>query len=295
MKTDSPPLKNIIVLFHEKASTKSVKKYEISLLADQWRKQGHKVRFVFGTSQRVDGDICFVHVDLSRVPKSYLQYARRFPVVINGQVSDITKSSFSKIRVKNKQDYSGPVIVKSNLNHGGWPEAKNRFPMLLLTLVRAFQKFGVKSLFPISQADYRIYDRCNLVPDRYFKSPEHIVEQLITEKEGDLFCLNIYKFLGDFGSAERLYAKSPIITGFNPIGRDFIDTPSEIRKIQKDLHLDYGKLDYVLRDGKIVLLDVNKTIGITHRRISPEFDERTRARAKGLFETPAFSSSRSGC
>jgi hypothetical protein len=37
------------------------------------------------------------------------------------------------------------------------------------------------------------------------------------------------------------------------------DVPDELRRIRADLGFDFGKFDYAIVDGKVVLYDVNRT------------------------------------
>ncbi len=78
-------------------------------MADIWRKDGHTVKFLFGTGKFVPADICFVHVDLSVAPNQYLEFAIRYPVVINGYIKNILKSRLVKIW------YQGTVVIKLRL------------------------------------------------------------------------------------------------------------------------------------------------------------------------------------
>ena len=68
-------------------------------------------------------DLVLLHVNLSVVPDEYLELASRYPIVVNGKAKDIRKSTYSTLRVTRDDPYAGPVIVKSNLNYAGVPEA----------------------------------------------------------------------------------------------------------------------------------------------------------------------------
>ena len=64
--------KTIAILFHKKHNVGSTRNYVIAYLADFWRKDGHKIIFLFGTKQFIPADICIVHIDLSVVQKNTL-------------------------------------------------------------------------------------------------------------------------------------------------------------------------------------------------------------------------------
>ncbi len=44
---------------------------------------------------------------------------------------------------------------------------------------------------------------------------------------------------------------------------ELASTPDAIRGLRRRLGIDYGKLDYVVHDGEVVLLDVNRTPAVS--------------------------------
>ncbi len=114
--------KRIAVLFHRREPRENISSYIVDHLARFWREDGHEVTYVFGTRQFVPADLVFVHVNLSVVPDEYLQFAARYPVAVNGRIRDIRKSSISRNLLRPDDAWSGPVIVKSDLNYAGIPE-----------------------------------------------------------------------------------------------------------------------------------------------------------------------------
>ena len=52
---------------------------------------------------------------------------------------------------------------------------------------------------------------------------------------------------------------------------------------REKLAIDYGKLDYVVQDGEVVLLDVNKTTGMGVYYGDDHHDRLRRNRAEGLY------------
>src|SRR5213079_1238108 len=61
----------------------------------------------------------------------------------------------------------------------------------------------------------------------------------------------------------------------------------EIVEARKRLNFDYGKFDYVLHEGRPVLLDTNKTTG-ADRGSSRELNARRRAHSTGLPRLPSM-------
>jgi hypothetical protein len=54
-------------------------------------------------------------------------------------------------------------------------------------------------------------------------------------------------------------SQEPVIKGANILEFEEAPTPPELYSIRQRLGFDYGRFDYVLRDGKVVLFDVNRT------------------------------------
>ena len=59
----------------------------------------------------------------------------------------------------------------------------------------------------------------------------------------------------------KLFSKNPIVSGANSVRREYIAPHPEILKVQDQLEMDYGKLDYCIVNNRVVLLDANKTVG----------------------------------
>ena len=87
----------IAILLHKNDTKEILQSSLITYLAEFWREDGHEVLFLFGTEEFISADILIVHVDLTIVPDSYLEFAKQYPIVLNGNVKDIRKSTISKI------------------------------------------------------------------------------------------------------------------------------------------------------------------------------------------------------
>src|SRR5688572_30707632 len=105
--------RRIAVLVHKNATDRTLRPYVITRLAEYWKKNGHDVVFLTGTSTYVPADLIIAHVDLSVVPENYLEFARRYPIALNSRVRDIRKSTFATNLLRQGDAYDGPVIVKS--------------------------------------------------------------------------------------------------------------------------------------------------------------------------------------
>jgi hypothetical protein len=109
-------MKRIAVLFHENDRSPSL--YVVDQLAQVWRTDGYEVQYLFGTRRFAPADLLLVHVNLSVVPSNYIQFAKQYQIVINGEISDIRKRKVSSRLLRPGDPWQGRVIVKSDLNLG---------------------------------------------------------------------------------------------------------------------------------------------------------------------------------
>jgi hypothetical protein len=244
---------------HKNQPRKRIGGHLIKYLADAWRDDGLEVAFVFGVDRFVPADLVIAHVDLSVVPDEYLEFAGRYPIVLNGEVKDIRKSTFSEQRVSRNSGYVGKVIVKSNLNHGGRPERRLLEPVVgSVDADRSLDQIVGRGRFPM---DYPIYDRIEDVPGRFFATDDFIVEKFIPEWESGRYHARWFDFLGDCWTSLRSSSTSPVCRTYTRKETETIEPPPKLFELRKRFRLDYGKLDYVVHDGAVHLLDVNKTTG----------------------------------
>jgi hypothetical protein len=97
------------------------------------------------------------------------------------------------------------------------------------------------------------------VPRRYFVDPRLIVERLMTEHRDGVFWTRYLNVLGDRADSYRICADGPIVTGVR--GVEPVETDPRLVAYARRIGLDYGKIDYVVQDGDVHVLDVNKTTG----------------------------------
>lgn len=280
--------RRIVVIFHERQRRQARLDYAVVHLAALWRDAGHDVRFLFGVGEFVPADVAILHVDLSVVPDEYLDFARRYPLTLNGAVKDIRKSTISTSLVTAADRYEGPVIVKSNLNFSGLPEklfAPGGIPLhtQIGNVSRSLWRLGIgrrPSRFN-SPGHYRVYPTVREVPPASFASPDVVVERFLPEMDGGFYHTRFLTFLGDRVSCHRVASRSPIVKPGSMVGWTEVEPDAEVMALRQRLRFDYGKFDYVVHDGRPVLLDVNKTPG-EDRVVNPRIQDMIRYRAGGL-------------
>ena len=239
--------------------------YLIDAIAERWSGSGYQVLTHYGYENLPSADIVILHVDLTKIPPIYVERLAAYPLVLNRRVLDISKSAFSKHLVTRDEAYDGPVIVKTDANYGGQPETRGRKISRISRWSKLFFCRGMTdwaktdSLNPL---DYPIYNTKELVPRNVWKNQHLIVERFLPEREDDLYYIRYWMFLGDQGWAARFGSKKPIVKFHCRVTpEERVPVPDELVALRKQLGLDYGRFDYVVRDGHPIVFDINKTVG----------------------------------
>jgi len=237
--------------------------YVVHALSDEWRKRGIAIDVVDHLDEPVGDDtVVFPHMDLTVTPPQCAAVFSKCAKVINRGVADISKRRVSRNRVTSASAYGGPVIVKTNHNAGGAPEVSEAFHTggLRGRMLKLAKRLPWTISGLVGPQGYHIYDHPRLVPWIVWHNPRLIVEKFLPEKEGDLYCLRQYVFLGPCEFNTRALAPDPLVKAKNVVKRETLDhTPPGVREFRNEFGFDYGKFDYVMRDGKPVVFDVNRT------------------------------------
>ncbi|MBS1213470.1 MAG: hypothetical protein H6R26_2087, partial [Proteobacteria bacterium] len=223
--------------------------YLLDRMVAAWERKGFSVTVLRGTRDFVPADVLVSHVNLTVVPEEYRAFAQRFPVVINGRATDISKRVVSTHVVHRDEDYAGPVIVKTNRNFGGWPERQLIPARDPLSLARR----AAACLLPWSWTgrlrpyDYPIFDSVREVPRAVWRNPLLVVEKFLPERQDGMYCLRQWLFFGDSESSSMLRSPSPIVKSRNVLERERgIPVPDALRALRTKIGFDYGKFDYAM-------------------------------------------------
>ncbi len=251
----------VLILVHERASLSDTS-YFLRSIAGVWSEQGHTVIEQRGPVHPApEADIAFLHVDMTKVSDDSIRFLGRYPRAVNIGTGDISKRLVSRFIVEPGDGYKGPVIVKTDANCGGLKESavkRARRGGRLADSLRNRLPWPMRSR--IDTAEYRVFDSTDAVPRAVWRNRHLVVERFQPEMKGDLFCLRTWVFLGDRETSSICYAREPVVKSHTIIGRDALDgVPDELRAMRRDLGFDFGKFDYVLRDGRVILFDANRT------------------------------------
>jgi hypothetical protein len=251
--------------------------YLVKLMFPIWEELGIEVVVVTDDEPFVPADLALLHVDLSVVPDRCRRLAERYPRVLNGSVLDIRKRTFSRDLVSRDGPDPGPVIVKTDLNCGGRQEFREA--ILDSRAVRALRPLGLgeqahrfrdwlEEQRPWSRrtwihtSEYRVFASRSAVPRAVWGNRNLIVERFLSERRGDLYACRHWVFFGDRDRHSRTLSTAPAVKGRTSIEALSDPVPDALREMRRRLGFDYGKFDYGVVDGRIVVYDVNRTPGI---------------------------------
>lgn len=261
--------------------------YLFSRVLEKWDSGSLEIEVMRGPDgPPPEADLAICHVDMTAVGEEYARWFEGYPRVINGRVLDISKSVFSDQVLTRDDAYDGPVIVKTQNNFGGFREMQARYlagdPDARPDIQRPWKKVEFLPAYPA-------FASMSGVPLGVWRNPNLVVEKFRPEQgEDGTYVLRVWIFLGDRGIYYQCVSEEPIIKSHNTIRRvdmNVADVPEELREKRRKLGFDYGKFDFGIVDGEVVLYDVNRTPGGS--RVSTE-SERAQRNLRNLSEGLGF-------
>jgi hypothetical protein len=260
--------KKIVVLIHEKDEGFYRIHYFIHRLMQEWESIGLQVEVARGLGQLENADALIPHIDLTVLPEEYTAVYRRYPVVINRQLHDISKQAISQALVQKGDSYRGPVIVKTNYNSGGIPE---RF-LLPTGRFHLPNKWGFRSRIASkleqrllgwkrvkTLMSYPVFDSLDDVPAGVFENPRLVVERFLPEVRRGHYCCRHYLFFGDKAQNRIVYSSDRIVKGATIVDTESLPNEPALERYRSRLGLDFGRLDYVMTEDGPVVFDINRT------------------------------------
>lgn len=263
---DRPSLEGVRIGILHHARSRIVRRgYLIESIVKSWEDRGAEVVDIVGIDASVSVDVLLCHVDLSVVPEEYRRFVQRHPRVINASATDIRKRRYLDDLIGTDDASTGPVIVKSNLNHGGLPErllgpSRTRAARLATGMLRRLRRRVGMANAIRTKSDYEIFPDRASVPTARF-SDDSVVQPFRPERVGEEFILREYYFLGEVEILSTEIGSDPILTSGRQIECRVGSPPREVRAVRDRLNLEYGKIDYACPDGAVVVYDANKCVG----------------------------------
>lgn len=274
----------IAILLHESDRGRDLSRYHVFQLAPHWQSDGHEVVPVFGTARFVPADVALLHIDLSVVPERYRDFAARYPLCMNRHIGDIRKSRVSRYAVKPGDGWNGAVILKSDLNAAGGPDRINagRWQRALGSARRHLLALAGRRATN-SVADYRVFAHVDDIPAGLARHPDAFIERFLPEREGDLYLTRSMVFVGTAFTCQLLRSPDPIVRISNAVSVEECEPHPDMVRLSHEMGYDYGKFDYVMHDGRPVLIDANKTTGSADMVRFPVIGAMRARRALGLY------------
>jgi hypothetical protein len=254
--------RRIVILVHARDRGAEQRAYQIWGIADIWRSWGIEVVVQHGVARFVDADVVVNHVDLTVVPQPYVRHMARYAVSINGRCVDVSKRLVSRQLVGGGDGWDGPVIVKTDRNYGGELERlvlRGRAPRAWDDLRVRLSRHPWRIRRWLSTRDYAVLESVSAVPEDVWRNPHLIVERFLPEREDDLYVLRTLTLFGDRWVSRRTTSASPVVKSGNAVRVDDVEPHPDVFAAARRLGLDRGKVDYVLHDGRAVVLDANRT------------------------------------
>lgn len=256
--------------------------FAVSVFSRVWQQMGLQVEI--GQSFSPEARLCILHHDKTKLDPASIPKAPQGVYVLNGKVLDISKRTYSALRLTQKTSWSGPVIIKSNLNHFGVPEAEaeKACAPLWVELRRKLARHSWRLARMLPYRYYPVVSSVDDVPGWVWHREDLIVERFLPERTEDgLYGVRSWVFLGDKGYAYRNLGTDPLVKAGSRIRTEFFDeVPQHLQRFRAEKGFDFGKFDYVEHEGDVFLLDANKTPTFPGART--EISPRVRMLAEGI-------------
>lgn len=233
-------------------------------LGEIWREQGHEVQVA--RDFHPAADLCILHHDRTFISPAEIPAAPAGVRVLNGALQDISKRRYSTLLVTPESGWASQVIIKTNLNHFGAPERRDG-KTAGDELRQKLAKYSWRLARRLPQNDYPVLDSIGAVPDWVWRDESLIVEKFLPERHEDLYCLRGWLFFGAESYGYRMFATHPMVKLKSIVSYEYLDEPppEPILRLRDEMSFDFGKFDYVVHDGRPILLDANKTPSLARR------------------------------
>jgi hypothetical protein len=253
--------KKIAILVHENEDFAPDYGYTLRLLATEWQRLGFQVDVIRGPEYDGDADCAILHIDLTQIPAAYLEKLTRYPIVINKAAHDISKQLVGARHLVRRGDgYQGQVIVKTNENFGGVTERRIGVRPGLLERLRRSRRLPWSWNARLSPYDYPIFESPRQVPLAVWFNPRLVVQRFLCERRDEYYCLRQWFFFGAREGNTISFSHHPIVKGHRVVRREHLPgVPDELRAMRQRLGFDYGRFDYGVVDGEVILYDANRT------------------------------------
>ena len=226
--------------------------YILTGVLEEVAQRGVEIQILRGPKQLVPADLAILHVDSTEIDPGYRLLARRYPKTVNLNIGNIGKRAVSGALLTRDDAWGGPVIVKTCLNAMGAPE-------LFHNQVAALRGKPLPHPEVAGLGEYVVHKSMHDVRAGIWSDPKWVVEKFIPESDPRGFAMRTWVFMGGRERCTRNIAPNAMIKAADVVVREPVDVPDELRAERSRLGFDFGKFDFVMHEGRAVLLDANPT------------------------------------
>lgn len=259
------PTRRVTLLLHEDDPWPAGPSYFAAGLVEAWQEIGLEARVHKGLREVPREDLVLPHIDRTVTPPAYARVIDALPRVVNRGVHDISKRRVSQELLGPADAWDGAVIVKTDRNHGGRPErvhdrAHRGLGRRLRDRWRRTRRRHDVLEDIAAGGGYRVFEHVHDVPDRAWHDERLVVERFLPEQEGTTYFLRWYLFLGTHYRSMRVGSPDPLVKSASVTSRAWsVPVPDEVLALRRRWGLDFGKIDFVLHEGRAVIFDVSRT------------------------------------
>jgi len=265
--------RSIGILLHERDDRALERPYILWPVARIWKEWGIEVRLLRGPEGAADVDVLLPHVDLTVMPPGYAAALQAHPCAVNRRLRDLSKRRVSRNLVRPGDAWDGPVLVKTDRNHGGYPDHRLLEP-------RRRKERALARAFTLRPDAYPVFPSLAAVPRGVFENPALVVERFLPERDGDLYCVRSATVLGDHEDCQLKKGPIPVVKTANSVSREPVPLHPAMREAARSLGIEFGKIDYVECGGEAILLDATGTPTRRGGPLSEAAQTNARARAQ---------------
>jgi len=226
--------------------------YILTGVLEEAARRDVEIQVVRSPKQFVPADLAILHVDSTQIDSGYRLLARRYPRTVNLNIGNIGKRAVSGALLTRDEAWEGPVIIKTHLNAMGAPE-------LFHNQVAALRRKPLPHPEITALSEYVVHKSLRDVPGPIWKDPKWVVEKFIPESDPRGFAMRTWVFMGSRERCTRNIAPNAMIKAADVVVREPVDVPDALRAERTRLGFDFGKFDFVMHEGRAVLLDANPT------------------------------------
>jgi hypothetical protein len=240
----------------------SVREYTLKLLLPGLTKAGLSYRLLSRFDPRDVGCCALVHIDLTDIPDEFARIHASYEKTINGRALTIRRTLYSTAGLKRGAVFDGPVIVKTLLNSGGFPELRYKKNQNLGSrTAHRFRRLLIPHYKERLCPPYTLYKSIGDVPEESWQDERLVVEKFLPGS----FDLPVIKYRYCFLHETELNLRTTyddLLCSSAKVGGNEIvkAVPEAVMEVRSRLNIDFGAIDYFVVDGEVTVIDANKTV-----------------------------------